>query len=254
MKRCFSQPPIESALLPTPRRSFMFRLAAAIGVASHSSLTPSVFGQTPSKAAPQQPPRKATKLLDGRFKEPRTENEWLINAELERLSKIRMVPIRSSFDVRRGLTTTLSFSNANARAYAQQYCSDGNDCPSGVYDSDCTHFISHILAAGGIVLDGPTHTCAKGLATAVVELHAAFINASEIYDNIRFYKNDQAQPGDFFFYLTNLGAPYDHAMLLNGPLQANSAPIFSHTHAHCGDTSGSFDPTKCVFYRITDQP
>jgi cell wall-associated NlpC family hydrolase len=196
--------------------------------------------------------RATSKLLERRIKEPRTEIDWLINAELERLSKIRMVSAKSSFETQKSTPRTLPFSNAAALAYARQYCNDGNDCPSGVYGSDCTHFISHILAAGGIVLDGPTHTCAKGLATAVVELHAAFINASEIYDNIHVYKNDQAKRGDFIFYLTNLGAAYDHAMLLNGALQANGAPVFSHTHPHCGDMSGFFDPKECVYYRIDD--
>jgi hypothetical protein len=124
-------------------------------------------------------------------------------------------------------TSILPFSNARATDYARAYCSGGNDCPDGTFPSDCAHFISHILAAGGAVLNGPTHLCAKGLATSAVELHSAFINASEIYQNVHVHRADGAQAGDFCFWLANLGSQENHAFLLSGPLDpAGGGPAY----------------------------
>jgi len=75
MKFRFSLPVVESAPSPKPRRSFFFRLAAAIGVASHPTLAPGALGQSPKKAEQQQAPtlRKDPKLLDSRLRESQTQ-------------------------------------------------------------------------------------------------------------------------------------------------------------------------------------
>ena len=235
--------------MTSQRRNFLRQLAAALLV------TPGVAAAKQNQAVQTQAGAGGKTILGALRPEPSSEVEWLINAETERLSKIKLVSIEAFLEGREDRSPSLRFSNAKAKAFATEFCleSKKNGCPDGIYEErgDCTHFISHVLAAGGVVLDGPIHTCRKGFATVVVELHSAFINASEIYSNVRVRKSNLAEPGDYVFILENLSARNDHAMLLNGPITGNGANVFGHTNQRCNERA-TFDPAKCVFYKISD--
>jgi hypothetical protein len=191
-------------------------------------------------------------FLKARSESPRSTVEYTLNAELENLSRIILVPLASYFRVPKTLPASLPFSNGPAMDYAKTFCGGGNDCPDGDYLSDCAHFISHILAAGGAILSGPCHVCSKGLATSAVELHSAFINASEIYPNVHVHKSAEAQAGDFCFWLKNLGSKENHAFLLSGALETGGGgPAYAHTAYRC-NTHSPFVADECVFYTIDD--
>src|SRR5690242_20358461 len=148
----------------------------------------------------------------------------------------------------------------DAFAYAQQFCGGGNDCPSGQYNddsnTDCTHFMSHVLNAGGMAIPGTEISCAKGLCIRVKELAAFFSDAATQFSNMSKLAGPQdARRGDLCFQQQtilglNLGFK-SHVMLLAGSPTANGAVIYGHENNRCGEMV-TFDVDNCVYYRVEE--
>lgn len=147
----------------------------------------------------------------------------------------------------------ISYDPAAAFEYAQQWChSDENEC-GAQYDADCTHFMCHCLAAGGIRVSGPDagSNCPAGLNIAVRFLVEAFekmrVNCSNV---LRIGFDEHTLRGDYGF-LQNWLRPY-HAFLLNDSVNANgrSAKIFGHTNPRCGAEVADDGFVNGTYYRI----
>src|ERR1035441_7793887 len=69
--------------------------------------------------------------------------------------------------------------------YARRFCGGGNTC-GNEYDLDCTHFMCHCLAAGGIRIKAPSdpNNCPAGLNNAVRYLAEAFELMRANYSNV----------------------------------------------------------------------
>lgn len=158
----------------------------------------------------------------------------------------------------------LPYDSAKAFAYAKKYCKGGNDCPTGEYGSfsnpltllthvtstDCTHFQSHILRAGGVEVKGKGASCESSLEVRLEDLYGWFRDATSRYANVtRIDRWQDARRGDYCFEF----AVGHHAMLLNGPPDKNGAPVYGHANNRCGERV-AFPVSKCVFFRIEDHP
>lgn len=154
----------------------------------------------------------------------------------------------------------LTYKAKDAFSYAEKWCTDGNDCPSGQFhdpnNTDCTHFISHILKAGGVTAPGVGAKCESGLCIRVKELAVWFSDATKQYSNVKKLKSwREAKRGDFCFQQAtilglNLGRKL-HVMLLADAPKSNGAKVYGHEHNRCGEFV-EFDVDDCVFYRIEE--
>jgi hypothetical protein len=154
----------------------------------------------------------------------------------------------------------LPFKSADAFAYAEKWCGAGNDCPAGQYNdrnnTDCTHFISHVLKAGGVSVTGSEAKCDSGLCIRVRELAVWFSNGTAKYSNVKKLNGwRDAKRGDFCFlqatlFGLNLGQKY-HVMLLAEASRANGAKVYGHENNRCGEFT-EFDVDDCVYYRIEE--
>ncbi len=154
----------------------------------------------------------------------------------------------------------LPYKSAGAFAYAEKWCKEGNDCPSGQYldpnNTDCTHFMSHVLKAGGVTVPGVGAKCDRGLCIRVRELAVWFSDGTKKYSNIKKLKSwREAKRGDFCFLQStilglNLGRKY-HVMLLADSPKSTGAKVCGHQHNRCGEFT-EFDVDDCVYYRIEE--
>jgi hypothetical protein len=155
----------------------------------------------------------------------------------------------------------LPYNSEKAFAYAAKFCSAGNECTTGEYNSfsnpitllanptstDCTHFMSHVLQAGGVTVKGSKASCESGLAIRVVELKTWFRQAAKKYSNVREIASwEDAQKGDYCF----LG-DVDHVVLLASQPKSDRAGIYAHANNRCGDEV-KFNLAICTFFRIED--
>ena len=159
------------------------------------------------------------------------------------------------------------YDSVKAKEYAIKWCSAGNECSSGKggqfddeINSDCTHFMAHILDAGGVTVAGsPEASCAKGLSIRVIDLGKWFADAAEKNVNVRKLPDWQsAKAGDFCFLehfrWREFSIAKSHAMLLSAPVTTNGAKVYSHSNQHCGEDYAYFNPAEAVFYRIDASP
>jgi hypothetical protein len=158
----------------------------------------------------------------------------------------------------RGQSKVLVYDEKKAFAYAEKWCTEGNDCPNGQYNdpnnTDCTHFMAHILNAGSVKISGAGASCDSGLCVRVKEMAAWFSNASKDYQNVEQFDDwKKAKRGDLcFLKATVLGLSLgskNHVMLLADKPTEAGAKVFAHQNNHCGEFT-TFDVDKCVFYRI----
>jgi hypothetical protein len=153
---------------------------------------------------------------------------------------------------------SLRYDANKAFEYAKKWCNEGNDCPSGQYldanNTDCTHFMSHVLKAGGVIVKGTDARCKSDLCIRVKELGVWFSNATQKYSNVKKLGGwKDGKKGDICFQQAtflglNLGRKL-HVMLLNDQPKANGAAVYAHQHNRCGDFI-EFDTADCVYYRI----
>lgn len=159
----------------------------------------------------------------------------------------------------------LPYNSELAFAYAQKFCERGNDCPTGEYNSlrnpitllgnptstDCTHFMAHVLHAGGPRIPGSSKgaSCESGLVIRVVELRKWFHDAANRYENVRQVESwEEARRGDYCL----LGSG-NHVVLLAGIPKAKGGPIYGHANNRCGE-SVEFPITLSTFFRIENHP
>lgn len=157
----------------------------------------------------------------------------------------------------------LPYDSAKAFAYAARFCAGGNDCPTGEYGSinslgtfisnptstDCTHFMSHVLNAGGVKVESTAASCANGLAIRVRELRSWFVGATDAYENVNKVASwQEAKRGDYCF----LGDT-DHVVLLADSPRQDGGKIYGHTNNRCGEPVKINLPI-CTIFRIDDYP
>ena len=153
----------------------------------------------------------------------------------------------------------LSYDSRKAFDYARQWCKGGNDCTSGQYNdssnTDCTHFISHVLKAGGVIVKGTDRAkCNSGLCIRVKDLAIWFSVVPTRHQNVKRLSGwRDARKGDFCFQrATILGLNLTnkhHIMLLADSPKENGANVFGHQNNRCGEFI-EFDVPNCVYYRI----
>lgn len=150
--------------------------------------------------------------------------------------------------------TVLEYDSAKAREYVRKWCKSGNDCNDGQFKepvgTDCTHFISHALAAGGIKVANVEALCTSGLCIRVKQLAPAFFNAAKVYANVKQVSKSEAQAGDFVFRVSFFGRK-SHVMMLASKPDAAGAEIYGHDNNRCGQYV-QFDLDDCKYYRIED--
>jgi hypothetical protein len=186
--------------------------------------------------------------------------EILLDQYATNLRSINLIPISSKYAIEKSDLPTLPFSLEPLFAYVENYCHGGNDCPDGQFDSDCTHFLCHALATGGLQISNTSASCRSGLCIRVNDFAAAFDNATRTYTNVhKLAGYEVARRGDFCFIPSWFPLRKDHAMFLAAPPQqdanpqATGAAVYAHTNSHCGEFN-VFDVTACVYYRIDPSP
>ncbi len=162
---------------------------------------------------------------------------------------------KSVYDREIALLSILPYDVDAALAYAKKWCKTGNDCKDGQIKpfwsrfqgygwsgTDCTHFVAHILDAGGITISGSPQ-CASGLTIRVSELLDWFVDASKTFSNVTEVGMSVApRAGDYCFQLNPDGTP-KHIMLLakNPRVQFRDdtdevlAEVYGHQNNRCGD-------------------
>lgn len=146
----------------------------------------------------------------------------------------------------------IAYDPSKAFSYASEWCHGGNSCGEE-YDLDCTHFMCHCLAFGGIAISNPDAgaNCPAGLNVRVEYLAAAFAQLVAQYDNVRGITfDDLTQRGDYGLMKNWVGTP-THAFLLNDRVDNSGklAKIYGHSNNRCGEQApGSFIDAQ--YYRI----
>ncbi len=186
------------------------------------------------------------------------EQPWFLDALVDRLGGILLAPIDRAFQVettefKSKPLATLPYNGAAALAYASSYCSKKTNTPCGQhFDSDCAHFMSHCLAAGGVGVTGgdPAARCSAGLCIRAEELAAAFYNASKQFSNVlQLNGYEQGVRGDYGFLRRLIEK--SHAFLLAGTPNATAGPVYAHTAPHCGDLMDTIRIYFGAYYRIS---
>jgi hypothetical protein len=153
----------------------------------------------------------------------------------------------------------LSYDSKAAFSYAEKWCQQGNDCESGQYrdenNTDCAHFISHVLNAGGVSVKGAGAQCKSGLCIRVKELGEWFSSATQKYSNVKRISSwKEAKRGDLcfqrFVLVQGLYARKYHVMFLADAPTSNGARVYGHENNRCGQFV-EFDVDDCVYYRIS---
>jgi hypothetical protein len=197
-------------------------------------------------------------LVAAADKNEKTDRVWFLDAVAEGLKQINLVPIERLFQVEgKGFKfealPTLRYNSAAAFAYAATYCGRNSNSCGKFYDSDCAHFMSHCLAAGGVGVTGGDSAarCPAGLCIRAEELAAAFYNSTKKFSNVtQLNSYDQGRRGDYGF-LKNFHPYKSHAFLLAGTPSATSGPVYAHTTNHCGDAMDTIRIYFGAYYRIS---
>jgi hypothetical protein len=127
-----------------------------------------------------------------------------------------------------------------------------NDCASGVFPSDCTHFICHALNKAGVFVKIPSADCMSGLCIRVNELAESFFNSTNKYPNVQQLSSHlETKEGDFCFIPSWFGLGKNHAIVLAETATETGGKVWGHTNARCVE-SVAFDGQDCIYYRITD--
>lgn len=182
---------------------------------------------------------------------------WFLDALVEELGHLSLAPIERTFqvegkDFKFDALPTLRYNAGAAFAYATTYCGQNNNSCGKFYDSDCAHFMSHCLAAGGVGVTGgdPAARCPAGLCIRAEQLAAALYNATKKFSNVtQLNSYDQGRRGDYGF-LKNFHPYKSHAFLLAGTPTAASGPVYAHTNNHCGDAMDTIHIYFGAYYRI----
>lgn len=158
----------------------------------------------------------------------------------------------------------LLYNPSLARAYAVKYCQAGNDCPDGqfsgvaggVVNTDCTHFMSHVLKSGGVIVPGDgLAQCQSGLCYRVLDMEKWFAEATTRYGNVKRIQWVESRDGDIVFLdgfrWRDLSYDIKHVVMAAGPVAQDGGMIFGHSNERCGNERIDYDPdTKGHFYRI----
>lgn len=161
----------------------------------------------------------------------------------------------------------LLYNPEKALAYAAQFCGGGNQCPDGqlsppaisddfpwiaLHNTDCTHFIAHVLAAGGIKFTSSSKSCASGVIIRAKEL-LPILESNAATPYVRKLSTwTEASRGDIAIQweLDNDIPVARHVMMISGAVNATGAQVFAHSNNRCGDVFVAFDTSKCWFFRI----
>jgi hypothetical protein len=159
--------------------------------------------------------------------------------------------------------SSISYNNYKAIQYAKQWAGQNNNS-CGVYNndpsqklSDCAHFLSHCLAAGGITINQsqPNNAiCPDGLCYRVKELTSALDSLSKIYDNVKSIDMHDAIVGDYgFFNFTFLNKPTHGFMICTPAASLDDITIYAHTtNRNCEKPTPNWYQFFGSAYRITD--
>ncbi len=155
----------------------------------------------------------------------------------------------------------IAYENMNAINYAKSYAGkDENAC--GVYlndpskkQSDCAHFVSHCLNAGGITIKDPdpsNQLCPSGLAVRVSDLVAALTALAGKFDNVSSIDLSDAIVGDVGFF-NSIVVP-SHAFLICTPAPAkDDYLIYAHTtNRRCTKPEPKWYQFFGAAFRLTD--
>lgn len=171
-------------------------------------------------------------------------DNFLLKELGDRVSDLSLVPTAGQ------PSDTLALNWPSARTYYEQHCRKGNDCPNHEYALDCTHFVCHGLASGGVKLENPTATCDSGFGIRVADLAAAFKNATNRYSNvIRVNNFSETKSGDFCFVVSWFGLSKDHAMVAADRVTHKDGKVWGHTYSRCGEKA-TWEGETLVIYRI----
>ncbi len=185
------------------------------------------------------------------------QKPWYLETLLnDRFSKLLLVPVHQFYQIESDKfkierLNKLPYDAKAAFAYAQTYCSKENNTCGKFYSADCAHFMSHCLAAGGVMVKGssPDASCPKGLCIRAEELAAAFYNSTKVYDNVKQLDTySDGAKGDYGFLKRFIEKT--HAFLLDGKPGADSGPVYAHTSQHCGDNMDTIRIYFGAYYRI----
>jgi len=155
----------------------------------------------------------------------------------------------------------ISYNNFKAITYASAWCGRlDNACGlylQGANGSDCAHFISHCLDAGGITIpntDPATNFCPQGLAVRNTLLVPALRNLAMLYDNVVEIGLVDAIIGDVGFLDILLPT---HAFMIFEPFNLASplvAPkVYAHSNSRCGERlDTNWRQWFTTMFRLTD--
>jgi Putative amidase domain len=160
--------------------------------------------------------------------------------------------------------------------YADKWCSGGNDCPDGQFrppslsddfpfiafkNTDCTHFIGHILNAGGVKITGTTTNCASGILKRAKDLVPWLEDADKKFDNVlkvEGWEKTRANDIAIEMRVEQGRSEPRHVMLLADKCSdldgKAGAKVYGHTNERCGKEFVEFDIKSAVFYRIESRP
>lgn len=172
---------------------------------------------------------------------------WINEALAENKSEARFTVAADGPATRSNiLPFAKEFALSFAHQYAKQDCPCGQDY-AGPDAGDCTHFLSHVLRAGGLAIQGSRHMCPWQCITWAPDALAAFVDACGTFDNIRPVGPGVTRRGDFGF-LRHGEVPW-HAFVLGGPVHGNSAPVYSHSNYRDNEVVTA-DFQTAAFFRI----
>ena len=159
----------------------------------------------------------------------------------------------------RHFVKNLAFNERALFQFAADYCDQSVPIPGDIsyrgVGGDCSHFLAHMLAAGGLRITNANfgRNCPLGLIHSNYEMQLAFLkmgptNAQPIYSTLATLRGDVA-----FLYTNGRGVPY-HGMILAGPIfpegGQNCAAVYCHTSDRCGEKLCSPNLVP-PFYRIS---
>lgn len=135
---------------------------------------------------------------------------------------------------------TIAYNNWRAITYARNYCGR-NDNACGVYLndpsknlSDCAHFVSHCLHAGGITIKDPSTTlCPAGLAVRVTDVVSGLRKLADRFDNVKEIDFRDTIIGDYGF-LRSFLVRLTHAFMICEPAaNPDDYKLLAHTANRC---------------------
>lgn len=172
----------------------------------------------------------------------------------EVLNKFGSPRVNPTLVARQPLLGKLRYSFAPVRTYLENFCGvQDNDCPDSYFEKDCTHFVTHALNRGDVLVQDSSATCSRDLCIRVEDLAASFHNSVGRYSNVKqITSHSTTRAGDFCFLVDLDWWPdKDHAMVLAGKATSTGANVFGHSNERCG-TRVSFNGIAAAYYRIEE--